>query len=498
MNRLGDGPKQRTEAGPVSSRSTGLPETANTTTASQHASTQGLAQGRLRPRSMYQTSSGRPEQLAEGKIPARSMRAPDAVSSSTSSVPQLAGLNRSQSLRKPDISTQSAQIPNARAHTRTQSINTITSTRKDSAEARTYSERPKSLFVEPSRTTKPASNTPADIVPNGIRTSVRLAALKRSASTRTKPEIIESSEAIGEAIGPDEPTTTSSRRREPLKEEPKKHGRPAFSTLQQHFTPRKIGKAPTSTFLHPPAPDVGPGELPSEITSLQSELLQLHLIHALEAQTSRQWELSAKRNLRGKFDEVASLYQVMRENERQGQEQKNIQALCEWNSGNSSFALVEHIQILSGPLHELPSLVDTGGRFKRLVDEFERWTAKVGEVWTARVADAKGQGGHSEHVEGLRDVWKAENAALTRKLITFSRDLDRLTQPASGSSIACIVATYKALLGGILDELQIMQTIEAGVVAREQEWIEARLKAIARGVGAHLVEMQEGNEAWRT
>jgi hypothetical protein len=427
----------------------------------------------------------------------RSMRPPDALSSNTSSAPQSGGLNRSQSLRKPEATVHSAHIPSARAHTRTQSINTVTATRKDPSESRIYPERLRSHLAEPSRTAKSISSVNPDNVPNGIRTSVRLAALKRSASTRVKHEAVDGSEAIGPAVKPEKSSTTSAKRREPLREEPKKQGRPAFSTLQQHFTPRKTGKAPTSAFLHPPALEVGVGSLSAEMIGLQSELLQLHLLHESSAETNRLWELSAKRSLRGKFDEVASLHQVMRESERLGKEQQNIQALREWNSGNSSFALVEHIQILSGPLHELPSLVDSGGRFKRHMAEFESWTSNVVEVWSTREDDVDGQCGGLGHVEGLGDSWKAENATLTRKLTTFSRDLDRLTQPASGSSIASIVATCKVLLDGILDELLIMQTVETSVVAREQAWVETRLQAIARGVGGHLVDTHAGDEAWR-
>ncbi|KAF2709498.1 hypothetical protein K504DRAFT_276002 [Pleomassaria siparia CBS 279.74] len=493
-NKLEDPPKENKKVDSYPSDATGLPEPSTTTVASQRPIIQATAQGRLRPRSMYQTGSVRIEQH-DGKVPSRSMRPPDAVSSRTSSVPQLAGLTRTQSLRRPEVSTQ--------AHTRTQSINNVTATRKDSVEPRTYSERPRSLFIEPTQSinsvtvtrkdsveprtysqrprslfieptqsTRGTSSTPMDN--GGIRTSGRLAALKRTGTTRSKVDVIDRSEAI-------------------------QQGRPAFSTLQQHFTPRKTGKAPTSTFINPPATDVGAGSLPSEITNLQSELLQLHLLHASAAQTSRQWELSAKRGLRGKFDEVASLYQVMRESERQGQELKNIRALREWQSGSSSFALIEHIQILSGPLHELPSLVDTGGRFSRLVDQFEHWTTKVGKVWESRKDAANNRTGDLDYVGGLGETWRAENASLTRRLIAFSRDMDRLTQPASDSTIAYIVQTCKGLLGGLLEELQTMQTIESGVILREQDWVEMRLKAIARGGEGHLMEANgDSNEVWRT
>jgi hypothetical protein len=276
-----------------------------------------------------------------------------------------------------------------------------------------------------------------------------------------------------------------------VKEEPKKSARPAFSTLQQHFTPRKTGKAPTATFLHP-APVTTSNSLPPELVSLQIDLLQLHLLHENATKLSREWEISAKRKLHTKFDEVASMYHVMLEHERFGQEQKNLQALLEWTGDKSSASLVEHVQVLSGPLHELPSLVQTGGRFQRLVGAFEQWVTWVEEVQSARHNRTEAGLGS---LEGLGDAWKGENAALMRKLTSFARDLDGLSQPAAGSSISSIVDSCKKLLEGLLEELQIMQTIETDVVSKEKEWVETRLQGIANDIGSFLTEEVP---AWRT
>jgi hypothetical protein len=301
--------------------------------------------------------------------------------------------------------------------------------------------------------------------------------------------------STGTVLRAEEPGTTQSRRKDVPSEEPKKATRPAFSTLQQHFTPRKVGKAPTATFINP-APQTVSQLLSPETISLQSELLQLHLLHQPSAQAFRNWEISAKRKMHMKFEEVASLYQVMLENERAAQEQKNLQSLLEWSTGGVSAGLVEHIQILSEPLHELPSLVDSGGRLQRLVGEFQHWLSWVQDIRSAR----QGHGGAKAAlgtIEGLGDSWKAENAALTRKLTVFARDLDRLASPTPGSSIACIVEACKAILHGILDELQTMQKIETEVVSREKEWIEHRLRGIVQDVGTLWVDANGQSAAWR-
>ena len=292
------------------------------------------------------------------------------------------------------------------------------------------------------------------------------------------------------ATKPAESAPAQTRLKEPVKEEPKKAARPAFSTLQQHFTPRKAPKAPTATFLHP-APAATSNSLPPELVSLQMDLLQLHLLHESAAENSRHWEMSAKRELRRKFEEVASTYQVMLEHERSGQEQKNLQALLEWTGDKASTSVVEHIQVLSGPLHELPSLVQTGGRFQRHGVAFAQWVSWVEEVRTARQNRTEGAVGS---IEGLGDEWKAENAALMRKLTSFARDLGGLSQPAVGSSIASIVDCCETLLGGLLEELRVMQTIEADVVSKEKEWVETRLQGIAADIGSFLVDEAP---AWR-
>lgn len=221
------------------------------------------------------------------------------------------------------------------------------------------------------------------------------------------------------------------------------------------------------------------------------DLLQLHLLHENAAEVNKHWELSAKRALRSRFDEVSSLYQVMLQHERSGQEQKNLQALLEWTKDRPSASLVQFVQILSGPLHELPSLVQLGGRFQRHVAAFEEWLSWVERVREAR-QNRKDAGLGS--VEGLGDGWKAENAALSRKLSSFARDMGGLSQPTAGSSIAAIVSCCEALLDGLLEELRVMHTIEVDIVSLEKDWVETRLQGIAADIGSFLVDE---TPAWR-
>ncbi|USP82733.1 uncharacterized protein yc1106_10007 [Curvularia clavata] len=472
------------------SRSSGdAPLPPNAATSVQESQTPGTAPGKLRPRSMYQHGTPSSQLAGQGdKAGSRSMRPPASLTKPAEA--SKIGLGRSQSLRKPGTTSQISQPSALGGHARTQSTSTISTARREIAKPTTASERPKSLLAAPSRSSK-TSTTSADTLPSTSRTSARTTGLSRLGSVRTKSDVPTASAAASKL---EESSTAQTRRKETAVEEPKKTSRPAFTTLQQHFTPRKAGKAPTSTFINP-APQPASNSLPPEIANLQSELLQLHLLHQSSAEISRSWEQSAKRALHTKFDEVSSLHQVMLENERAGQEQKNLQSLLEWSTGSTA-GLVEHVQILSEPLHELPSLVEPGGRLQRLVAEFEQWISWVQEIRSARQGNAVSDKALGT-IEGLGDSWKAEAAALIRKLTVFTRDLEKLAPPTPGSSIASMVDACMSILRGILDELQTMQKIEVEVVAREKLWVEDRLRTIARDVETHILDAGGEAVAWR-
>ncbi|KAL5119486.1 hypothetical protein ACEQ8H_002551 [Pleosporales sp. CAS-2024a] len=457
---------------------------------------QPAPQGRLRPRSMYQPSTLQSTQSRAEDQPAtsRSMRPPAAISKP--SEPQATGLGRPKSLRRPGTLAQPAQPPSNGGHSRTKSASSTSGLRSQIANAESSSARPRSLLVAPGGHAK-SQNLTAEPAPApapepiATRSSARLAGLSRTASIKTRSDIADNDATVQSISRLDDP---QQRHRGVAREEAVKTAKPAFSTLQQHFTPRKTGKAPTSTFLHPP-PASGANALAPEIVSLQSELLQLHLMHAGSAAVTQQWHVSARRILHKKFDEVANLHQTMLEHERAGREQNNLHALIEWSTGTASAGLIEQIQVLSGPLHELPSLLESGGRYERLTNDFESWLSHVQRLWSAR--DSASSRGVMETIEGLGNSWTAEHAVLSRKVTSFERDLEQVRQPLPGSSIACLVDACRELVRGLSAEMHTMQAIETVVLSREKEWVEARLQAIAQDPGSALVAAEDEVAAWR-
>lgn len=259
--------------------------------------------------------------------------------------------------------------------------------------------------------------------------------------------------------------------------DPKLVAKPAFSTLQQHYSPKKTlePKKATASFFHASSVSAGGGEaLPGEVLALQAELLQLHMLHESSSKVQAQWERSAERALRLQFYEVATAHHNMRKNESEVQELVNLHALQEWSSGSATFGLAENIQLLGPLLNELRALTDSGGRHTRVVQEFEQWMGRAEQVWAGRAAARR-----VEVVEGLGDEWRVEAAALVRKVSGLAREADRLVAPAWGSSISSVVMGCRALVEGMVGELQLMRRVEAEVGEDEARFVEQGVQGIA-------------------
>ncbi|KAF9764251.1 hypothetical protein IL306_002848 [Fusarium sp. DS 682] len=259
--------------------------------------------------------------------------------------------------------------------------------------------------------------------------------------------------------------------------------RPAFSTLQQHYSPAKSSapKPLTSTFLAPPSPSKRPANVAAsaETSRLQTELLQLHLFHREAPTVDATWRASAQRKLGERFSELASESKQIDDQERAGVERENVLALRKWAVGGG---LEERIQILDAAMTGLWGLEEPGGRYARVVRRFERWVDRMCEIEEARrEGGALLQESDVIFIGELDCAWKDECAGLLRRLDTIKRQLDQLGDLAHDdqegeakeqSSLKRIVEGSRELVQGMLTELAVMEDIERDALAREDEWIE--------------------------
>ncbi|KAK8160696.1 hypothetical protein BKA80DRAFT_275759 [Phyllosticta citrichinensis] len=263
-----------------------------------------------------------------------------------------------------------------------------------------------------------------------------------------------------------------------IERDPAQSMKPTFSTLQQHYSPKKTTepRKPTSEILKASAKSSPDENMSVDVMAMQTELLQLHTLREASIKTQAQWATSAERSLRIQFYEVATAYHSMRKNEGEVQELVNLQALQEWSSGSANLGLAENVQLLGPVLNELRALTDSGGRYTRLVQEFELWVANVEAVWSQREAKQS-----FEVADGLGEEWKSEVNSLIRKVSLLARETERIVEPRSGSSIAAMVNQCRSLVKGMTKELQTMRRVEIDVAKREAQHVETGLENIVLG-----------------
>lgn len=266
--------------------------------------------------------------------------------------------------------------------------------------------------------------------------------------------------------------------------------RPAFNTNQQHYSPLKshAPKPLTSTFLAPPSPSKLPSNvaMSAETSRLQTELLQLSLLHREAGAVTRAWHASARRKLRARFGEAAAEHERICARERDGVEARNVAALLRWGGGNSGggggMGLEDKLQALDQVLDGVWAMSEPEGRYGRVAEAFEAWAGRMADVMAKRRsgrADDLVRGGEVLFVSDLDARWKDECAGLVRKLEAWCLMLHEMgPAPDDGnddsprSSLSRILEGCTSLVVGMLAELEVMLDIERDARRSEDNWIE--------------------------
>ena len=271
-------------------------------------------------------------------------------------------------------------------------------------------------------------------------------------------------------------------RSQPQQQQQHSRLRPAFSTLQQHYSPAKSRdpKPLTSTYLAPPSPSKLPANVAAsaETSRLQAELLQLHLVHRDAAAVDSQWRASAREKLGDRFARLGDAAAEVAGMEREGLERENVLALRSWASGGG---LEEKIQALDAVVNGLWALSDPGGRYARVVRRFERWMDQLFELEQARRDGrclSQEGGGQALFVGELDASWKDDCSGMLRRLDGWRRQLREMGEPPDDdgvtgkSSLSRMLEGSRALVHDMLTELHLMEEIEEEALAREDRWIE--------------------------
>ncbi|KAL1988094.1 hypothetical protein VTN96DRAFT_1125 [Rasamsonia emersonii] len=280
--------------------------------------------------------------------------------------------------------------------------------------------------------------------------------------------------------------------------------RPPFTTYQQHFSPKKESKPPTLANLSSrSAESEDAGSIPAsrpDVAALQTEYLQLCLLHSSLSQKNAEWRANSEKELRKKYDSVAGRYRVLLAEERDAQRLLNIQALHHWSANaqrhGSCRDFAAQIQTLSRVIQEVMDLSEPhGGRYTKAVRIFEDWLERVVQIRNSRrrskidtLAD------EPEFIHPLDREWKEEVNALGAKVELCLRELQNLDIPPpedlgnSDAALLRIANGHKDLLVSMMEELKTMRKTEMDIVGLERSWTAQtadRLRAVDESSIAH-------------
>lgn len=241
-----------------------------------------------------------------------------------------------------------------------------------------------------------------------------------------------------------------------------------------------------------------------EIASLQTELLQLSLLHQPSVQQDVRWRTHAEGRLRAKYDSVAAKYRSMIVEEKEHQRRVNGLALSGWlrntqeHGGQQGFG--EQIRILSQVTQEVCDLNDSlAGRYTLAVRGFEDWFHKAREIKNYRL-DQGGvlSGGHVVFIDPIDPAWKTETYAMTMQLELCSRQLDSLdilgygeVERLENSALLRMAKALDEMVKLMVDELHAIRKIESDITKSERQWVSQLTRQLMTSRRSHEARSSE-------
>lgn len=302
--------------------------------------------------------------------------------------------------------------------------------------------------------------------------------------------------------------------------------KPSFNTFQQHYSPKKQPKQPppaaTTTPITSQDPDSFLTASRPEVAALQTELLQLHLIHSSAIQTQTQWKASAEKQLQQRYKSVAAKYRSAIASDSATQRNINIQALQELSeyakkSSGGRHDFTEQIRILSRTIQDVADLTDRrGGRYTAVVREFENWMERFNLSRGVQDSNREGGGindGTTDFTTPIGSNWQSEVSRLNSKLELCLRELqsldvgiesqqrvegDKDSQPSSSSALSRVVFGHTELVTSMIEELETISKIEAEVVRAERERVREAVDQIVVDSNSRGNHHGERKGVWKT
>ena len=286
----------------------------------------------------------------------------------------------------------------------------------------------------------------------------------------------------------------------PSEARPARPSRPAFSTMQQHFTPKKAPKALTASFLAQPSNrELDIEKASAETASLQAELARLHLLHRESAVVERAWNKSAQYHLQMQFDVISKQNDHVKELTNYLRMLENYPALADWSQGVSNVEFAEKLRILSLSILEIGNFLSPESRYNHVLRSFQTWFSCATRILKSRETANEDTADGVEFIEDLGDAFKSEVAGMERKLAIMSRELNQLERPQGGSTLNRVLRLLSCATSSLLEELEAISAVADTIMVFEVEWIreEATVTASSKSGNLHQKDRKVWHPIWR-
>ena len=259
--------------------------------------------------------------------------------------------------------------------------------------------------------------------------------------------------------------------------------RPTFSTLQQHYSPKKTNpKDAGNVVQEATAPRLQFPQYSRGVLESKLELLHLHMMHRSSGTVQKQWQDSAEQSYKRQFTDLIKIDSDLDERELEHLEQLNANAIMAWCSGSENATIERKIQILSATIEEAWNASRPTGKYTLVIQAFEHWYARASQVQSQRLGNESVAQDHIDVLEGLGDGWKAEASSMHSRILHAADGLLGLGEVQHQSDLARCVTVLFEMLKNMLEELELVQLIENQIVQQEKVWVESSINKIASGL----------------
>lgn len=254
--------------------------------------------------------------------------------------------------------------------------------------------------------------------------------------------------------------------------------RPAFSTYQQHFSPKKPqpGLGLRNAAQNEALADEAPSQSP-DVARLQRELLRLQILYDESHEPLRRYEQSARDSLSRSFSQLRDEFQSIHRAELEHHRNRCYAVLREFLENDEELSGVERLDYLAKQVREFRALTSDDGPYPAIIRQFERWFEGMVMARRDHKAGQANESNELRFVEPVGADWSGEVGRLQHKLNSSVQAFTGLRRGRDDVGIAGVVRGHLCLAQSMQQELDACLAIEQLVLKEQALWMDDAIQA---------------------